>query len=155
MRTPGKLREDVTRVYMDLDGAAPIREYHDRHGTESLQILTVLDGHEAARIVKRLRARIYGKLVVEVGAGVGILACEMAAHARHVYAIEADPAWSWVFTKHLYERKPVNLTWIFGRAEDVADWLKADVAVIVTRSGHAAMQAAARRLAPVVIDVNS
>ena len=76
------------------------------------------------------------------------------AGAKHVYAIEVDPAWTWAYLKHLYEKKPTNLTWIFGRAEDVADHIKADVAVIATRSGHAAMHAVAERIAPLVLHVH-
>ena len=90
-------------------------------------------------------------MVGEVGAGVGVLAVEMAATAKHVYAIEIDPAWTYAFMRHLYAAKPVNLTWIFGRAEDVAEWLRADVAIVVTRSGQTRMREVALRMAPKVL----
>ena len=49
---------------------------------------------------------IDGKRVIEVGAGVGFLAIEMAKRAKSVIAIECDPAWSWIFTQPLQLHKP-------------------------------------------------
>jgi len=76
---------------------------------------------------------------------------EMARFAKQVYAIEADPAWAWVFTECLYQKKPSNLTYIFGTAESVANIIRGDVAVIFTRSGYEAMMAVADRICPEVI----
>jgi hypothetical protein len=75
----------------------------------------------------------------------------MAKIAKSVFAIEVDPAWSWVFTHSLYRHKTKNLTWIFGSAESVVEWLNGDVAVIVTRSGIEEMRALAYRMAPRVL----
>ena len=76
---------------------------------------------------------------------------ELARRARMVYAIEADPAWTWVFVKHLIERKPANLTWIFGAAETVADFVRADIAIVYTRSDVEGMMALGARIATEVI----
>lgn len=130
-----------------------VENYHNKHQTASLGVLTVLNPLDARKIVKPLRARILNKTVVEIGAGIGYLALALARYSPSVFAIESDPAWSWIFMHHLYELKPAHLTWIFGRAESVAPWLRADVAIIVTRSGHEEMQQVARRMAPIVIDV--
>ena len=130
-----------------------VEEYHAKHRTASLGVLTICSHFDARKIVKPLRGRILNKVVVEIGSGVGYLALALSKYSPQVFAIESDPAWSWIFTHHLYEQKPAHLTWIFGTAESVASWLRADVAVIVTRSGHEEMQIVARRMAPVVIDV--
>ena len=75
----------------------------------------------------------------------------MARRARSVIAIEVDPAWSWVFTRSLYAHKPPNLTWVFGDARQIAKWVRADVAVVFTRSGVKEMQKIAEQMAPRVV----
>lgn len=147
------LNKAIECVYEMGEGSPQVHEYHRRHGTPSLLILTVFNQREAAKLCKSVFYEIYGKTVIEIGAGVGFLALEMAKHAKRVYAIESDPAWSWTFTQHLYREKPQNLTWIFGRAEEVCEWLRGDVAIIVTRSGHLKMGFLGRLMAPKVIDV--
>lgn len=157
MRAPKTLGQAIDMVYESGHGmplAEESQHYLYRHDCRSLGILTVYDKRIAKRTAKRLRPRTYGKVVVEVGAGVGLLALEIAKEAKHVYAIEVDPAWSWAFTQYLYREKPANLTWIFGMAEDVAEWLRADVAVMVTRSGRQAMRAVAERMAPLVVELD-
>lgn len=148
-----KMSAAIEAIYEVQEGSMSVEEYHAKHHTPSLLILTVLSLTDASVIVERFRDRIANKSVVEIGAGVGYLSLELAKYASEVFAIESDPAWSWLFTQHLYKVKPPHLTWIFGRAEAVASWLHADVAVIVTRSGHEEMQAVARRMAPTVIDI--
>lgn len=151
-----ELEADVERIYEEGHELAVMRNvegYHDRHGTGSLIILTIYDKATAESVAEGLRRFIEGKVVAEIGAGVGLLAVEMARHAKRVFAIESDPAWSWTFCKHLYRDKPENLTWIFGTAESVADWLRCEVAIIVTRSGHKAMQDVGERIADHVLDV--
>ena len=143
----------IDAIYHDLDGYKAAEEFHRRHMTSSLGTITVHDKDTILKIVNQIGGRIRGKVVVEIGAGVGFLAIGMAMIAKQVYAIESDPAWSWAFTKVLYEVKPPNLTFIFGKAETMAGILKADVAVVVTRSGHKEMQKIAKQLAPIVIDV--
>ena len=142
----------IDPVYEALEGREDLAIYHDRHGTASLLILTQHSPQIARETVRLLLASdIEGKRVVEIGAGVGFLAIEMAKVAESVVAIEADPAWSWIFTKSLYRHKPANLTWVFGAAESVAEWVRADVAVVMTNSGIDAMRAVALQMAPHVI----
>lgn len=138
--------------YSQMDGNALLEDYHTRHGTESQCILTNYDDEHAALVADYLRERIAGKIVVEVGAGIGLLACHLAADAKRVYAIEVDPAWSSTFIWCLYKKKPVNLSFIFGKAEE-APPLSADVALFCTHSGRESLHRAASRFAPLVIDV--
>lgn len=138
--------------YEQLDGCKTVEEYHERHGTESALILTNHDDEHAGLVADYLRERTAGKIVVEVGAGIGLLACHLAMDARRVYAIEVDPAWTASFIWMLYAKKPANLTFIFGKAEE-APPLAADVAVFCTHSGRQSLHRAASRFAPVVIDV--
>lgn len=138
--------------YQQMDGNQIAEDYHLRHGTESACILTNYDDEHAALVADFLRERIAGKIVVEVGAGIGLLACHLAADAKRVYAIEVDPAWSGTFIWCLYHRKPANLTFIFGKAEE-APPIAADVALFCTHSGRESLYRAATRFAPMVIDV--
>lgn len=142
----------IDDYYEAAEGSEKIEAYHERHGIKSAGILTVIDDETAAMITAYLRPRIAGKVVVEIGAGIGLLACHLATEAAKVYAIEVDPNWTSCFLAALYERKPPNLTFIFGAAEQAPPFV-ADVAVFCTHSGHAAMYAAGARFAPVVIDV--
>lgn len=142
----------IERAYESLEGSEAVEAYHRRHCTDSACILTVYDDEVAHGLAEYLRPRIEGKVVVEVGAGIGLLACHLAGIARRVYAIETDPMWSSCFVAALYRMKPPNLTFIFGRAED-APPLLADVALFCTHSGIPALWQAASRFAPVVIDV--
>ena len=147
-----RLDATVNQLYEVLDGSEVANEYHRRHGIESACILTVTDDERAAQIVAYLEPRIAGKVVVEIGAGIGLLACHMAQVAKRVYAIEVDPAWTSAFLAVLYATKPPNLTFIFGRAEDCPP-IAADVAIFCTHSGHESMYRAASRFAPDVVDV--
>lgn len=142
----------TTDAYNSLDRSQAVFDYHRRHCTDSACILTVYDDEKASLIAGYLAPRIRGKVVVEIGAGIGLLACHLAAVARRVYAIEVDPTWTSCFVAALYRSKPRNLTFIFGSAEE-APPLAADVALFCTHSGQAAMYRAASRFAPVVIDV--
>jgi len=143
--------QEIDRIYEQNEGSETMEAYHSLHEIESLAILTITNPYAATREVDRYASRIRGKTVIEVGAGVGFLAIEMARFAKQVYAIEADPAWNWVFTECLYQKKPKNLTWIFGAAETVAPFLRGDVAVVFTGSGHRAMLEVAERMCPEVI----
>lgn len=146
------LKTVINAWYQNMDGNTLVEQYHQRHGTESQCILTNYDDEHAGLVAEYLRERIAGKVVVEVGAGLGLLACHLAADARRVYAIEVDPCWSASFVWCLYEKKPPNLTFIFGKAEE-APPIAADVAVFCTHSGREALHRAACRFAPIVIDV--
>lgn len=52
----------------------------------------------------------------------------------------------------LYEKKPRNLTYIFGDAEQLA-MFRVDVALFCTHSGHDSLARISRLFAPEVIDV--
>jgi len=116
--------------YFDL-----IANYHREFGGGYQLILTIYNEEVAKREVEKIKDLIKDKVVVEIGAGIGLLSLEMAKHAEKVYAFEVDPAWSWVFVKkHLY-KKPRNLFFIFGDAREFTDKIKPDIAVIYTESG--------------------
>jgi hypothetical protein len=141
----------IELLYESLDGNPAVENFHERHEIDSLLILTVGNWYAAQAEVQKLIPDITGKTVVEIGAGVGMLALQMARYAKHVWAIEADPGWNMVFTRCLYALKPVNLTWIFGRAQELVGVLKADVAVVYTRSDIKGMGVVAAQMAPVLI----
>jgi hypothetical protein len=128
------------------ESAAEAR-YDAQHGVQSKHWLTILRPEDAAWIIGRLGERIVGKTVVEIGAGIGVLAIEMAKVAKRVFAIESDPKWGVVFARYMYREKPSNLTWILDRAENVVDLVHADIAVVVTGSDEVALRALAGRFA--------
>lgn len=146
------LGETLDKWYAHMDGNPDVENFHERHGTESACILTNFTDEHASAVADYLHDRVAGKVVVEIGAGIGLLACHVAMDARRVYAIEVDPVWSSVFIKTLYQNKPPNLTFIFGKAEE-APPISADVAFFCTHSGRSAMYRAATLFAPTVIDV--
>lgn len=146
-----EVESEIDRIYERNEGSESVEEYHQRHGTKSLAILTIYSQYAATREVDRFAYRLRGKTVVEIGAGVGFLGIEMARFAKQVYSIEVDPAWAWVFTEYLYQKKPRNLTYIFGMAETVSDILRGDIAVIFTHSGIEAMEKVALKMCPEII----
>ncbi len=150
---PELLGACLNAIYHDIEGSKEAEEFHKKHMTPSCGVITAYDTFKCQQIVTKIASRIYNKTVIEIGAGVGLLSIAMATISKQVYAIEVDPAWAWAFTKILYDIKPPNLTYIFGKAESMIDILHGDVAVIVTRSGHEEMKAIARKLACEVIDV--
>jgi precorrin-6B methylase 2 len=148
------MREVSTLIDMAYDiteGAEDLMRYHKEHGTMSALVLTQYDLKCAHGSAELLKPAIENKIVIEIGAGVGFLAMEMARYAKQVYAIEVDPAWSWIFTHSIYRHKPPNLTWIFGKAESMIGILHGDIAVIFTRSGEDTLYTIAEQLADEVI----
>lgn len=146
------LQAALNKYYDVADGNPLIENYHERQGTQSALILTNTDDEYASLVAEFLRPRIADKVVVEIGAGIGLLACHVAQDARRVYAIEIDPAWTSCFLGYLYHHKPPNLTFIFGKAEESPP-IAADVAFFCTHSGRESMYRAATLFAPTVIDV--
>jgi protein-L-isoaspartate O-methyltransferase len=122
-----RLLESVDAVYEQLDGDEIVHLWRMGQGVMSAAILTAASPEKALEYVIPIREKLYGKVVVEIGAGVGWMAIMMARYCKELYAIEAEPSWSWVFTEHLYRVKPPNLTWIFGSAENMVGKIKADV----------------------------
>ena len=141
----------IDMAYDSLEGCEDLMRYHKKHGTVSLQILTQFNPEIAQNTVKFFEKEIKDKVVIEIGAGVGFLAVEMAKIAKKVYAIESDAAWSWIFTRSLYRHKPKNLTWIFGDAKEVMNVIHGDIAIVVTRSGIEDLRGIAYRMADKVI----
>lgn len=150
--TEKKLGKVLDSFYNKMDGNPALEEYHARHDTRSAGILTIYDDERAALTADFLRERVADKIVVEIGAGIGLLACHVAMDAKRVYAIEVEPAWASTFIAFLYRQKPANLTFIFGKAEEAPPFA-ADVAYFCTHSGRESMYLAATRFAPEVIDV--
>jgi hypothetical protein len=142
----------LDRYYEQMEGSEVVEEYHNLHGTESLGILTVYDDDRAARIASHLRERIAGKVIVEIGGGIGLLACYLAQYAAQVICFEVDPAWMSCFVHVLYKKKPRNLTYVFGDARQLA-MFRADIALFCTHSGHESLKEIGRLFAPEVIDV--
>ncbi len=148
----GSVGKMIDSYYEALEGNEAVNEYHERHGTESLGILTVLDDERADLIASHLQARIQDKVVVEIGGGIGLLACHLAQYAKQVICFEVDPGWMSCFVHVLYRHKPKNLTYIFGAAQEFACF-RADVALFCTHSGHDAMRKVGGMFASEVIDV--
>lgn len=145
------ISDQINMVYDSLEGFEDLSEYHARHGNPSLLILTQHSPQIAQETARLLKPDIENKNVIEIGAGVGFLAIEMAKYAKSVIAFELDPAWSWIFTKSLYKHKPVNLSWIFGDVKQFIDIIYGDIAVVFTRSGIKELKKIAKKMAPKVI----
>lgn len=140
-------------VYETMEGSEASERYSARHGVRSAAVLTVYDDETADLIASHLEARIAGKTIVEIGGGIGILACHLAMLAKRVYCIEANPMWSWVFAGQLLAQKPKNLSYLFGAADEFYGMLWCDVALFCTHSDTDGMRNVASLFAPTVIDV--
>jgi len=139
----------------DSEFRRKVESYH--RDTKSTLILTVYTKEKAREEVEKFKHIIRDKVVLELGAGIGILAMEMAKYAKFVVAIEKDPAWSWIFVRnHLYE-KPRNLIFVFGDAEEflkLFDSFRPDVVVIYSKSAidHFIIMALAFRPKAIVLN---
>lgn len=150
MNGPDRLMD---RIYNALEGSEAAAAYSERHGIASAAVLTVLDDDHGALIANYLCERIKGKTVVEIGGGIGLLSMHLGHIAKRVYCIEANPMWSWTFACELLNKKPRNVSFLFGAADEFLGMIKADVAVICTHSDVVGMSLVARQFAPLVIDV--
>lgn len=148
-----EISEMVGRVYNEMEGSEALQRYCERHGVNSAGVLTVLDDNHAMLIAERLRPQIEGKTVVEIGGGIGLLACHLGHIAKRVYCIEASPIWSWIFAGVLLEQKPRNVSYLFGSADEFLGAIRGDVALFCTHSDVKGMGLVAAQFAPVVIDV--
>lgn len=142
----------IEMIYEGLEASNDVREYDNRHNIHSAKILTIYKKDKAKRAVELYRGSIQGKVVIEIGAGIGLFAIESSKIAKEVIAIEADPAWSWVFIKYLYREKKKNLTWIFGVAEAMINRIKGDVCFVFTHSDTERLMELAHKFAPKVIN---
>ncbi len=154
-RQASQAAEDAINMMYEL-GGSPIgfellEEYHRRHGTPSLLVLTQHHPEVAKESARLIADEVQGKDVISIGSGVGFLELEIAKLAKSVIAIELDPGWSWIFSRYLYEHKPTNLDWIFGNAEHFIGKIHGDVAVIATRSGREKMRIIGEQLSDKVV----
>ena len=143
----------LNKVYENMDGSEIAMKYSERHGVESQGVLTVYDDRTAGLIAEHLAPRITGKVVVEIGGGIGLLAFHLGVYAKQVYCIEANPAWAWVFVGCLYANKPKNVSYLFGAADEFVGRIRGDVVLFCTHSGVEDMKREGKRFADTVIDV--
>ena len=146
------LSELLGAVYEAMEGSDTSLAYSERHGIASQAILTVTDDEIADLIAEHLRPHIEGKIVVEIGGGLGLLSLHMGHIAKRVYCIEANPMWSWMFAQCLLAAKPKNVSFLFGAADEFVGSIKGDIAIVCSHSGLQPMKLAASQFAPVVID---
>lgn len=142
-------------VYNEMEGSELSLDYSGRHGIGSAAVLTVTDDETAGLIAERLRPRIAGKTVVEIGGGIGLLSLHLGHIAKRVYCIEANPVWSWLFVGTLLAQKPKNVSFLFGAADEFVGAIKGDVALYCTHSDVKGMGLVAAQFAPTVIDFYS
>lgn len=147
------IERTLEMAYDAMEGNQDVEDYHARHGIESAAILTVTDDERAGLVADYLSDRIRGKVVVEIGGGIGLLAMHMSEYAKRVYVIEADPVWTSVYVAFLHVHKPKNVTFIFGAADEMAGQIHGDVALFCTHSDADGMLATARLFADEAIDV--
>ena len=147
------MRRDVQRVYEVMHEDALYMELWSKLFPEdgTLHILTIYDWEVAEREAERLKPLIEGRKVVEIGAGIGLLAACMARYARLVVAVDLDPAWARIYLKHIYpkilaERLP--LLYFAGDARHLEALGKVfDIAVIYTCSGEEQLKQIAGKIA--------
>lgn len=140
-------------IYHEMEGSEDAERYSERHGIKSAAILTVAHDETAYLIASHLAKRIEGRVVIEIGGGIGLLGCHLAQYARRVYCIEANPMWAWTFATVLLKHKPKNLSYLFGAADEFVGRIRGGVALFCTHSGKQDMQRAGLRFADEVIDV--
>lgn len=149
------IEDTLSDFYEAMEGSEASLEYSERHNINSAAILTIADDETAGLMAEYLSPRIAGKTVVEIGGGFGLLALHMGHHAKRVYCIEANPMWSWMFAHLLLAKKPKNVSFLFGAADEFLGSIKGDVAIFCTHSDVTGMGLVAAQFAPVVIDVYS
>ena len=147
------ISSEIDHIYNLMDGSDIAMEYSERHSIKSQAVLTAYDDEVCADIAHYLSPRIEGRTVVEIGGGIGLLAFHLGMYARRVYCIEANPAWAWTFIQCLYERKPKNVSYLFGSADEFIGRIKGNVAIFCTHSGVEDMHRVGLRFADTAIDV--
>jgi predicted RNA methylase len=150
-----KLAEILDGTYQAMEGSDASIAYSERHNINSAAVLTVIDDETAGLIAEHLAPRIEGRTVVEIGGGIGLLSLHMGHIAKRVYCIEANPMWSWTFAEVLLRRKPKNVSFLFGAADEFLGGIKGDVAIFATHSDVTGMRLVAQQFASVVIDIYS
>jgi hypothetical protein len=146
-------RRMLSEVYEIMEMSVAYSSFAERHNIRSAPILTVMEDDTAKSICALLARRIAGKKVVEIGGGIGLLSLAMASVAQRVYCIEANPTWAAAWTQILVEKKPRNMSYLFGAADEFVGCIRADVAVVCTHSDVQGMKLLGSQFAPEVIDV--
>jgi hypothetical protein len=152
-KTMTQIGNMLDAIYNAMEGSDISLAYSYRHGISSQAVLTVSDDETAALIAEHLGPQIKGKTVVEIGGGIGLLSCHLGQIAKRVYCIEANPMWSWAFATVLLGKKPKNVSFLFGAADEFLGCIKGDVAIYCTHSDVKGMGLVAAQFAPAVIDV--
>lgn len=147
------LTDVLSNVYASMEGSELSEEYSARHGINSAAVLTVYNDEIAAAVAAHLAPRIEGRTVVEVGGGIGLLAFHLGGYAKRVYCIEANPMWSWTFASVLISKKPKNVSYLFGSADEFIGRIRGNVALFCTHSDIKGMTKVAERFGDTVIDV--
>ncbi|MGH8114632.1 MAG: hypothetical protein ACREPS_06220 [Rhodanobacteraceae bacterium] len=107
----------------------------------------------ADAVMQRLAPQIEGKVVVEIGAGTGLLGVRMGAVAKRVFCIEANPWWGMAFAHDLMANKPRNVSFLLGAADEFRWLIRGEVALFCAHIGVASLTKIAANFAPRVIDV--
>lgn len=61
--------------------------------------------------------------------------------------------WSMMFTELLLRKKPKNLSFLFGAADEFVGYIKGDISLVCTHSDVAGMKAIGSNFAPTVIEL--
>lgn len=148
------LTDMLSHVYENMEGSELSLEYSERHGIKAAAVLTVYNDEFAGMVADYLAPRIEGRTVVEIGGGIGLLAFHLGRYAKRVYCIEANPMWAWTFACVLLSKKPKNVSYLFGSADEFIGRIRGNVALFCTHSDVAGMKRMGERFADTVIDVH-
>ncbi len=148
------LTDSLAHVYGEMEGSELAEQYSERHGIKSQAVLTMYDEETCALMAQHLAPRIEGRVVVEVGGGIGLLAMHLGMYAKRVYCIEANPMWAWTFAYVLLKHKPKNVSYLFGAADEFYGRIKGHVALFCTHSDVQGLKRIGERFADTVIDVH-
>lgn len=140
-------------IYSALQASEAYRAYRKRHGIEAANILSVIGEPIVDGVMARLGPEISGKVVVEIGAGTGLLGVRMGELAKRVFCIEANPLWGYAFVHDLIASKPKNVSFLLGAAEEFEGIVEGNVAVFCAHIGVGSLARIAGKFAPRVIDV--
>jgi hypothetical protein len=145
-------RVEIGGMGSTTEGRMALEAFAEWHGITAAPNLTIIDDEIAGLIVERLEPRIADKTIIEIGGGIGLLSLHMATVAKKVYCIEANPMWAFAFAELLLKRKPKNLSYLFGAADQFVGDIRADLAIVCTHSGLASMMSTAKLFAPITVD---
>jgi hypothetical protein len=146
-------RHMLSEVYEIMAMSEAYSAFAERHNIRSAPNLTVIGDEMAELVCRHLAPRIAGRTVVEIGGGIGLLSLAMASVAKRVFCIEANPIWAAAWTQILLEKKPRNLNYLFGAADEFVGCIRGEVAVVCTHSDVQNLKLVAQQFGPKVIDV--